>query len=102
MNMVLVPYLPINQDGNKMGLNTEDSFSQLTKMVNLKLFLMALASLMTRAIKNLPAVGKPVPSLGQENILERKWQPKPVFLPGKSHLDRGACWPQSMESQKWF
>ena len=24
-------------------------------------------------------------SLGQEDPLERKWQPTPVFLPGKSH-----------------
>ena len=26
-----------------------------------------------------------VPSLGWEDPLEKKWQPTPVFLPGKSH-----------------
>ena len=31
-------------------------------------------------------------SLGQENPLNRKWQPTPVFLPGKS-MDRGAYSP---------
>ena len=29
-----------------------------------------------------------VPSLGWEDPLERKWQPNPVFLPGKSHGQR--------------
>ena len=29
-----------------------------------------------------------VPSLGQEDPLERKWHPTPVFLPGKSHGQR--------------
>ena len=28
---------------------------------------------------------KQVPSLGQEDPLEREWQSTPVFLPGKSH-----------------
>ena len=26
--------------------------------------------------------------LGQEDLLEGKWQPTPVFLPGKSHVQR--------------
>ena len=29
-----------------------------------------------------------VPSLGGEYTLEKKWQPTPVFLPGKSHEQR--------------
>ena len=29
-----------------------------------------------------------VQSLGQEDPLERKWQPTPVFLPGESHGQR--------------
>ena len=29
-----------------------------------------------------------VRSLGQEDPLERKWQPTPVFLPGESHGGR--------------
>ena len=29
-----------------------------------------------------------VQSLGQENPLEKAWQPTPVFLPGESHEQR--------------
>ena len=29
-----------------------------------------------------------VQSLGREDCLEKKWQPIPVFLPGKSHGQR--------------
>jgi len=29
-----------------------------------------------------------VPSLGQEDLLEKKWQPTPVFLPGEFHGHR--------------
>ena len=29
-----------------------------------------------------------VRSLGQEDPLEKEWQPTPVFLPGKSHGQR--------------
>ena len=37
-------------------------------------------------VKNLPAMQETcVLSLGQEDPLERKWQPTPVFLPGESH-----------------
>ena len=36
-------------------------------------------------VKSLPAVQETqVQFLGQENPLERKWLPTPVFLPGKS------------------
>ena len=39
--------------------------------------------------KNPPAnAGMQVPSLGQEDPWRRKWQPIPVFLPGKSHVQR--------------
>ena len=42
--------------------------------------------------KNLPAnagdTGGLFQSLGQEDLLIRKWQPAPVFLPGKSHCQR--------------
>jgi len=35
-------------------------------------------------VKNPPAMQETwVPSLGQEDPLERKWQPTPVFLPGE-------------------
>ena len=37
-------------------------------------------------VKRLPTMWETwVQSLGQEDLLERKWQPIPVFLPGKSH-----------------
>ena len=40
-------------------------------------------------VKNLPASAPRqetrVPSPGQEDPLEEKWQPAPVLLPGKSH-----------------
>ena len=37
-------------------------------------------------VKNLPAIQETrVQSLGREDLLRRKWQPTPVFLPGKSH-----------------
>ena len=29
--------------------------------------------------------------LGQEDTLEKKWQPTPVFLPVENPVDRGAC-----------
>ena len=39
--------------------------------------------------KNLPAKQEThVQSLGWEDPLEKKWQPTPVFLPGKSHGQR--------------
>ena len=40
-------------------------------------------------VKNLPAMQETwVQSLGQEDPWRRKWQPTPVFLPGKSHGQR--------------
>ena len=44
-------------------------------------------------VKNLPAKQETgVRSLGQEDLQRRKWQPTPVFLPGKleNPMDRGA------------
>ena len=40
-------------------------------------------------VKNLPAMQETqVLSLGQEDPLEKRWLPTPVFLPGKSHKQR--------------
>ena len=43
-------------------------------------------------VKNLPAMQETqeiwVQSLGQEDPWKRKWQPTPIFLPGKSHGQR--------------
>ena len=37
-------------------------------------------------VKNLFASAESqVQSLGQEDLLEKEWQPTPVFLPGESH-----------------
>ena len=40
-------------------------------------------------VENLPVTQEPqemwVPSLGRQDPGRRKWQPTPVFLPGKSH-----------------
>ena len=44
---------------------------------------------MTQLVKNLPAMQETqVQSLGGEDSLEKKWQPTPVFLPGKFHGQR--------------
>ena len=44
------------------------------------------ASMVAQMIKNLPAVQQiQIQSLGQKIPWRRKWQPTPVFLPGKSH-----------------
>ena len=44
------------------------------------------ASLVAQLVKNLPAMRETwVQSLDWEDLLEKKWQPTPVFLPGKSH-----------------
>ena len=41
-------------------------------------------------VKNLlPMQETQVQSLGWEHPLEKEWQPTPVFLPGKSHGQRG-------------
>ena len=39
---------------------------------------------MTQIVKNLAAV-RDTQSLGQKDPLRRKWQPTPMFLPGKSN-----------------
>ena len=47
------------------------------------------ASPVAQWCKNLPAMQETrVRSLGQEDSLERKRQPTPVFLPGESHGQR--------------
>ena len=41
---------------------------------------------MDQMVNNLPTMQKTwVQSLGQEDLLEKGWQPTPVFLPGESH-----------------
>ena len=48
-----------------------------------------MASLVAQTVKNLPAKWEiQVRSLGQEDPLEKEWQPTPVFLPGKFHGQR--------------
>ena len=43
-------------------------------------------SLVAQSVKNPPAMQETlVQSLGQEDLLEKEWQPTPVFLPGESH-----------------
>ena len=47
------------------------------------------ASLVTQTVKTLSAMLETrVQSLGWEDPWRRKWQPTPVFLPGKSHGQR--------------
>ena len=49
-----------------------------------------MGSLVTQMAQSLPAVQESrFRSLGQEDPCEYRWQPTPVFLPGKL-LDRGA------------
>ena len=44
---------------------------------------------MGQRIKDPPVIQETwVPSLGQENPLEKEWQPIPVSLPGKSYGQR--------------
>ena len=44
---------------------------------------------MAQTVKHLPTVQETqVQSLGWEDLLEKEWQPTPVFLPGKSHTRR--------------
>ena len=48
-----------------------------------------MGSLVTQMVKNLPAMQETqLWSLGQEDPWRRKWQPAPIFLPGKSHGQR--------------
>ena len=59
------------------------------------------ASLMAQMVKESACNGwgTQVQSRGQEDPLERKWQPTPVFLPGKSRgLEPGSL--QSMGLQR--
>ena len=48
------------------------------------------AFLVAQMVKNLPAMWETqVRSLGQEDPLEKEWQPTPLFLPGEFHGQRG-------------
>ena len=52
-------------------------------------------------VKNPPAVwGTWVQSLGQEDTLEKAWQPTPIFLPGESPWTEEPGRLQSMGSQR--
>ena len=56
-------------------------------------------------VKNQPEIQETrVPSLGQEHPRRRKWQPTPVFLPGKSYGQRSlvATVPRVAKSQTGF
>ena len=45
-----------------------------------------MASLVAQSVKNPPAMQETrVRYLDQEDLLEKEWQPTPVFLPGESH-----------------
>jgi len=47
---------------------------------------LCLCSLVIQMVKNVPAMRETwVQSLGQEDPWRRKWQPTPIFLPGKLH-----------------
>ena len=47
------------------------------------------ASFGAQIVKNLPTMQETwIQSLGQEDPLEKEWQPTPVFLPGESHGQR--------------
>jgi len=49
-------------------------------------------SLVAQSVKNPPAMQETrVRSLGQEDLLEKEWQPTPVFLPGESHGQRSVA-----------
>ena len=64
-------------------------FSGWCGMLNSILGLSQVWSLVAHLVKNLPAVQKTwVWPLSREDPLERKWQPTPVPLPGKSHGQR--------------
>ena len=83
--------------------------SKLSEMdnthVNLSLYCFTtvyIAFLVAQSVKNLPAMQEiQVWVLGQEDPMERKWQPTPVFLPGKSHGQRSlvGCNPWCCKSQ---
>ena len=47
------------------------------------------ASLIAQLVSHLPAMQETqVQSLGQEDALEKEWQPTPEFLPRKFHAQR--------------
>ena len=54
------------------------------------------AFLLAQSVKSLPAMQETwIQFLGQEDPLEKEWQPTPVFLPGESHRQRslaGSLW----------
>ena len=58
-------------------------------------------SLVAQMVKHLPEMQETrVRFLGWEDLLEKKWQPTPVVLPGKSHGWSNLVRLQSMGSQR--
>ena len=67
---------------NKAGIVTENCLCQFRSVF-------FWASLIAQSVHYLPAIQETrVRFLGPEDPLRRKWQPAPVFLPGKSHGQR--------------
>ena len=86
---------------HQKGRHTENhNHRKLTNLItwttafsnSMKLWVMprrALTSLVAQMVKNLSTMWETqVWSLSQEDPLEKKWQPTPVLLPGKSHGQR--------------
>ena len=59
-------------------------YSEISEFVSL-----SMGFLCASVVKNLPAIWKmQVLSLGWKDLWRRKWEPTPIFLPGKSHGQR--------------
>ena len=60
------------------------------------------AFLVAQLVKNLPATQNTrVRFLGQEDPLEKKWKPTPVFLPGESHGQRSFAGYSPWSCKSW-
>ena len=86
---IFQPYDPLISEKWKLALtklytNVSRSFIHNNpKLETIQTFLVA------QMVKNQPRIQEiQVQSLGQEDPWGRKWQPTPVFLPGKSHGQR--------------
>ena len=82
------PWTAAHQAPPSMGLSRQEYWSGLPLPspqwhASILLFICAILLLI-----HLPMQEKQVPSLGQEDPLEKKWQSLPVFLPRKTHGQR--------------
>ena len=85
-------YVIVTEDSEKHGWNLHFHKHALSSLR---------APLVAQLVKNLPATWETwVQLLGWEDPLEKKWQPIPVFLLGKSHGQRSLFKLQSMGSQE--